>query len=305
MCAVNNKNTAASVRARLLAKARAGRQDFNLVLTRYAIERLLYRLSLSRHADQFLLKGALLFDLWFDVPHRPTRDADLLSFGSARIPDIEATLREICAMDLDDGLKFQADSVRGQEIRKEANYAGVRVTLLGLLAGARCPVQVDIGFGDAVTPAPEQVDYPVLLTDMPTPRLRAYPLYTVVSEKLEALVSLGIANSRMKDYFDLWVLAQNADIEGEVLCDAIRATFAQRGTALPDDVPFGLGDAFAQEQQKQTQWEAFLRKNALTELRLPEVVAGLREFLSPPLNALRRDAAFSLSWRAGGPWSAA
>lgn len=304
MCAMNNRNTAASVRARLLAKARAGRQDFNLVLTRYAIERLLYRLSVSGHADQFLLKGALLFDLWFDVPHRPTRDADLLGFGSAEIPDIEDTFREICTMELDDGLSFQTDSVRGQEIRKEANYAGVRVTLIGLLAGARCSVQVDIGFGDAVTPGPEPVDYPVLLPDMPTPRLRAYPLYTVVAEKLEALVSLGIANSRMKDYFDLWTIAQKTDVDGEILCDAIRATFAQRGTTLPD-VPFGLSDAFAQDQQKQTQWAAFLRKNALAERQLPEVVAGLREFLSPALNAHREGDAFSLTWRAGGPWSAA
>lgn len=197
---MNQRNMAASVRARLLNRARETRQDFNLILTRYALERLLYRLSISPHADQFLLKGALLFDLWFDIPHRPTRDADLLGFGSAEIPHVEAAFRDICTVELDDGIRFQPDSVHAEEIRKEANYSGVRVTLIGLLDGARCHVQVDVGFGDAVTPGPEAVDYPVMLPDMPAPKLRAYPRYTVVAEKLEALVSLGIANSRMKDY---------------------------------------------------------------------------------------------------------
>ena len=191
----------ASIRARLLNKAKAEGQDFNLVLTRYALERLLYRLGSSSHAERFLLKGALLFDLWFDIPHRPTRDVDLLGFGPAEIPILEAVFRDLCAAasEPDDSIRFQAETVRGMEIRKEANYAGIRVTLAGLLAGARCSVQVDVGFGDAVTPAPEPVDYPVMLPEMPAPRLRAYPRYTVVAEKLDALVTLGIANSRMKD----------------------------------------------------------------------------------------------------------
>jgi len=299
---VSNRNLAASVRARLLDKARSGKQDFNLVLTRYALERLLYRLSISAHADHFLLKGALLFDLWFDIPHRPTRDADLLGFGSAEIPHVEATFREICAVELDDGIHFQADSVHAEEIRKEANYSGVRVTLIGLLDGARCHVQVDVGFGDAVTPGPEAVDYPVMLPDMPAPKLRAYPRYTVVAEKLEALVSLGIANSRMKDYFDLWVLSRYSDFDGELLCKAIHATFERRRTPLPDGVPFGLSNEFAQDRQKQTQWQAFLRKNALVELQLSEVIVGLRAFLSPRLKALRQADAFPLVWRAGGGW---
>lgn len=284
---MSNRNTAASVRARLLAKARTDKQDFNLVLTRYALEHLLYRLSISGHADHFLLKGALLFDLWFGIPHRPTRDADLLGFGSAEIPHVEAVFREICAVELDDGMRFQPDSVHAEEIRKEANYSGVRVTLIGLLDGARCPVQVDVGFGDAVTPGPEAIDYPVLLPGMPAPRLRAYPRYTVIAEKLEALVSLGIANSRMKDYFDLWILSRYTDFDGELLCRAIHATFERRRTPLPDAVPFGLSDEFAQDRQKQTQWQAFLKKNALAELTLDEVVIGLRAFLSSPLNALR------------------
>ncbi len=171
----------ASIRARLLNKAKAEGQDFNLVLTRYALERLLYRLGSSSHAERFLLKGALLFHLWFDIPHRPTRDVILLGFGPAEIPILEAVFRDLCAgaSEPDDGIRFQADTVRSMEIRKEVNYAGIRVTLVGLLAGARCPVQVDVGFGDAVTPAPEPVDYPVMLTELPAPRLRAYPRPTV------------------------------------------------------------------------------------------------------------------------------
>jgi len=180
----------------------------------------------------------------------------------------------------------------------------VRVTLLGLIDGARCPIQVDIAFGDAVTPGPEDVEYPVMLSEFEAPKLRVYPRYTVVAEKFEALSSLGIANSRMKDYFDLWILARHTDFNGELLCRAIHATFERRRTPLPDGVPFGLSDEFAQDRQKQTQWQAFLRKNALIELQLSEVVVGLRAFLSPPLDALRQAAAFPLAWHAGSGWAA-
>ncbi|MBS0318642.1 MAG: nucleotidyl transferase AbiEii/AbiGii toxin family protein, partial [Proteobacteria bacterium] len=273
------RNKAASVRARLLNKARAEKLDFNLLLTRYALERMLYRLSISEQRGQFLLKGALLFDIWFDVPHRPTHDADLLGFGSAEIPHLEKLFREISQIVVEDGIAFQADSVKAAEIRKEANYAGVRVTMLGLLDGARCPVQIDIGFGDAVTPAPENVQYPVILDGMPQPRLRAYPRYTVVAEKLEAMVKLGILNSRMKDYFDLWVLARHSDFDGAVLAQAIRATFERRGTGVPSDLPFSLSDEFAQDEQKNRQWSAFLRKNALAPIALADAIDDVRQFL--------------------------
>ena len=194
----------ASVRARLLNQAKAANIEFGLMLTRFALERLLYRLSVSSHRDQFVLKGALLFDLWFDQPHRPTRDADLLGFGAADLSVLEATFREIREIPVADGIVFAPASVKAFEIRKDANYAGIRLTLTGELHGARCAVQVDIGFGDAVTPAVEEADYPAILADLPAPRLRVYPRYTVIAEKLEAIVSLGITNSRMKDFFDLW-----------------------------------------------------------------------------------------------------
>ena len=301
---MNQRNVAASVRARLLNKARAKKLDFNLLLTRYALERVLYRLSISEQRGQFLLKGALLFDIWFDVPHRPTHDADLLGFGSTEIPHLENLFREISQIAVDDGIVFRAGSVKAAEIRKEANYAGFRVTMMGLLDGARCPVQIDIGFGDAVTPAPENVQYPVILDGMPQPQLRVYPRYTVVAEKLEAMVKLGILNSRMKDYFDLWVLAGHSDFDGAVLATAIRATFERRGTAIPDGAPLGLTEEFATHEQKNMQWSGFMRKNALEPMALTEVINSVRKFLLPVLIALAAGDGFARQWRAGTGWDA-
>lgn len=269
-------NRAASVRAHLLSKAKAAGQDFSLVLTRYALERLLYRLSASPHKDNFLLKGALLFDLWFDVPLRPTRDIDLLGFGLAEEPLVLRLFQEVCEIGCDDGISFDSSTVQASEIRKDANYAGIRITLLGHIENARCPVQVDIGYGDAVTPAPELADYPVMLEDMPVPKLRVYPKYTVVAEKFEAIVSLGMANSRMKDYFDLWVILNSSELEQPLLAEAIQATFARRGTPLLETIPTGLSEAFALDSQKTTQWSAFVRKNKLEAPELASVVALLK-----------------------------
>ena len=301
----SRRNVAASVRARLLNKARAERLDFNLLLTRHALERVLYRLSISEQHGQFLLKGALLFDIWFDVPHRPTHDADLLGFGSTEIPHLEDLFRRISQIASDDGIVFQADSVKAAEIRKEANYAGVRVTMIGVLDGARCPVQIDIGFGDAVTPGPDNVQYPVILDDMPQPQLRVYPRYTVVAEKLEAMVKLGMLNSRMKDYFDLWVLAGHSDFDGAVVAMAIRATFERRGTAILPGAPLGLTDEFGLDEQKTKQWQAFLRKNTLEPMPLKTVIEALREFVLPVLAALAAGEGFDRQWRAGAGWDAA
>ena len=272
---MNQRNIAASIRARLLDLAHETRQDFNLILTRYALERLLYRLSVSPHAEQFLLKGALLFDLWFDIPHRPTRDADFLGVGPAELSHLVDTFKEVSAIDINDGVTFRQDTVQASETRNEANYAGVRVTLLGLIDGAHCPIQVDIGLGDAVTPEPEDAEYPVMLPEFNAPRLRIYPRYTVVAEKLEALVTLGIANSRMKDYFDLWVLSRHAEFDGDTLRRAIRATFDRRDTRLPTGTPFGLSDGFSHDKQKQRQWQAFLGKNKIEAYSLEDVVASL------------------------------
>lgn len=272
-------NVAASVRARLLTRAKQQGMDYNLILTKYALERLLYRLGVSQWADAFLLKGALLFDLWFDQPHRPTRDIDLLGFGSSDMADLISVFRTVCALPHDDGILFDPNTVRATEIRKEANYAGVRVTLLGVLDGARCVVQIDVGFGDAVTPDAERMHYPVLLTGMLAPSIRAYPRFTVVAEKFEAMVSLGMVNTRLKDYFDVWYLVQHARLEPIVLLQAITATFARRGTPLPQSLPMGLSEEFARDPSKVKQWAAFLTKNKLQAPTLEVVIHELRQLL--------------------------
>ena len=271
-------NRIASIRQRLLERARIRGEDFQLVLDRYAVERLLYRLSISPHRDQFLLKGALLFALWFDQPHRPTRDADLLGFGSPDPERLAAIVAELCAIEDEDGLRFDVGSMTVEPIREEAAYEGLRARLVAFLGGARCHVQWDVGFGDAVTPGPQDMDYPVMLDEYQPPRLRVYPRETVFAEKLEAIATLGIANSRMKDYFDLLALLREGAMDSAVLADAVRATFKRRGTALPDGVPFGLTDAFATDAQKQSQWAAFLRRNRLAAPALAAVVAELRAF---------------------------
>ena len=272
-------NRAASVRARLLNRARADRTEFNLILTRYSLERLLYRLSVSPWADQFLLKGALLFDLWFDQPHRPTRDIDLLGFGPSELDNLIDVFQQVCIQPSDDGMVFDQGSVQAARIRKEVNYEGVRVTLLGTLYGARCSVQIDVGYGDAVTPAAELVQFPALLEDVAPPSLRAYPVYTVIAEKYEAIVSLGMANTRLKDYFDRWFLAIYAEIDEAILRQAVQATFARRRTEVPQDAPLGLSDAFAASPAKQQQWRAFLSKSKLMAPNLAEVTVELRRLL--------------------------
>ena len=274
---MSRTNLPASIRARLKQRADATRQDFNLTLTHYGLERLLYRLSISQYADRYLLKGALLFSLWYDQPHRPTRDVDLLGYGPDDVETAVATFREISQIAVDDGIVFDPASVAGSVIRKEAGYGGVRVDLRATLDGARIALQVYIGFGDVVTPAPEPIHYPVLLDDLPAPRLRAYPKYTVVAEKLHAICLLGMTNSRMKDYFDLWVLLTEEDLAPDELRRAVEATFARRRLAMPADLPIGLSDAFAQDPIKQRQWAAFFKKNGLAPRELAEVVARLRD----------------------------
>lgn len=272
-----SRNLAASIRARLKQRADATQQDFNLTLTHYGLERLLYRLSISTHAANYLLKGALLFSLWYDQPHRPTRDVDLLGYGADDIDTAVSAFREICQIVVGDGIAFDAASVKGAAIRKDAGYGGVRIDLQATLDGARIVLQVDIGFGDAVTPAPESVRYPVLLEDLPAPQLRSYPKYTVVAEKFHAVCLLGMANTRMKDYFDLWVLLSDDALDTALLRQAVEATFARRQLPLPNLTPAGLSEAFVQDAAKQKQWAAFLKNNRLTALDLAVVIERLRD----------------------------
>jgi predicted nucleotidyltransferase component of viral defense system len=276
-------NRAASVRTRLLNLSREQQTDFNQILVRYALERLLYRIGVSQHADSFLLKGALLFTLRYDMPHRPTRDADLLGFGASDHASVIAAFHDIVSIIADDGLVFDADALKIEDIRKEAGYPGVRILLTAELAKALCKVQVDIGFGDAVTPAPIQAIYPVLLDDLPAPQVRVYPAYTVIAEKLHAIAVLGMANSQLKDYYDLSVLLEREKLDQKILRNAIRATFKRRQTALPAEIPIGLTEEYGHDSSKQRQWAAFLRKNDLATTSLSDLVAALRSGFEGPL----------------------
>lgn len=276
-----NRDRAASVRARLLNVAKATGTDFNLVLVRFALERLLFRLSTSAHSDRFVLKGALLFTLWYDLPHRATRDADLLGFGPSDTGSMASVFRDIASVAADDGIVFDPASVRVGVIRKDAGYGGVRVTLNGKLANARCVAQVDVGFGDAVTPGPTDAVYPVLLDDLPAPRLRTYPVYTVVAEKLHAIVVLGMVNSRLKDYLDLVVIMEREALDEPTLALAIAATFQRRGTALPNAPPVGLSDEFALDPTRIALWQSLLKKNDIVHRPLVDVVKVLRVALWP------------------------
>lgn len=278
-----SKDLAASVRARLLNVAKAEQSDFNGVLVRYALERLLYRLSQSAHADRFLLKGAMLFTLWYDMPHRPTRDVDLLGFGASDLPSIQQTFRDIVSVVVEDGIRFDPDSVTAEEIRKEAGYAGARVLISAELAGARVKTQVDVGFGDAVTPGPIRARYPVLLDGFPAPSLQTYPVYTVIAEKLHAITLLGMTNSRLKDYLDLSVLLEREALDADILATAIAATFSRRAMPVPTELPVGLSAEFALDPSRQALWRAFLNKNQLVALPLPELLVLLRARLQHAL----------------------
>lgn len=278
-----NRDRAASVRARLLNVAKATGVDFNLVLIRFALERLLFRLSTSAHADRFVLKGALLFTLWYDLPHRATRDADLLGFGPSDNASMADVFRDIASITGDDGIVFDPASVRVAEIRKGAGYGGVRVTLNGQLASARCVAQVDVGFGDVVTPGPTDAIYPVLLDDLPAPHLRTYPVYTVIAEKLHAVVVLGMVNSRLKDYLDLVVMTERETLDGPTLALAIAATFQRRGTGVPTTLPMGLSGEFALDPSRMALWQSLLKKNDIAHRPLVDVVSVLRAVLWPAL----------------------
>lgn len=297
-------NLPASVRQRLLNIAKRDGEAFDLVLTRYALERLLYRLGQSQYHDQFLLKGAMLFAVWGGESHRPTRDVDLLGFGTSELPLVEKIFQDICQVSVEpDGLEFIPDTMRAIEIREDQEYQGVRVSFEARLGNAVIPIQIDIGYGDAVTPAPEDIIYPTVL-DFAAPKLRAYPIYTVVAEKFQAMVWLGIANSRMKDFYDIWIIMRKFPFEGKILSQAVEATFARRKTPLPMNAPLALTKMFANDAAKQTQWKAFLRKNTLpvNGMTFPDIITALHGFLMPPTLAAASGLAFNATWTSGGAW---
>jgi len=299
------RNDSHSVFQRLLNHARTCGDEFNLLLFRYGTERLLYRLSISPHADKFILKGASLFLVWKGQNYRVTKDADLLFSGPSDPEHIIGVFRELCHPTIEnkDGIVFMPDTVRAVPIREEQAYDGIRVTLVGMLHQARIPLQIDIGFGDAVTPEPERIEFPTLL-DAPPPKLLAYPRYTMVAEKVEAMVRLGMANSRMKDFYDLWMMSRLFKFDGRTLCNAIRNTFKRRSTLLPDRLPMAFTDEFSKDTQKQAQWQAFVRKSKPEKVSgdFDDIIDDLRIFLMPVLEAAYGDGHFALLWPEGGPW---
>mgnify|MGYP002635689207 CR=1 FL=1 len=297
----------ASIRRRLLNLSRATGEDHQLLLTRFALERLLARLSASEHRDRFVLKGALLFRLWSEHPHRATRDLDLLGKGDSSTPTLVTTFAEIVSTPVEpDGLSFESKKIAARPIREGARYSGVRLTIPARLGKTRFRLQVDVGFGDAVLPRPRLANYPTVLDHTP-PRIKVYPPEAVVAEKLEALVSLGMVNSRMKDIYDLWTLAGERAFAGLPLCQSIEATFRRRGTAIPEAPPIALTHEFSTEPSRLTLWGAFLARTALDEpSELQDAIDKVAGFSWPVLKAIAagKSEHWLQSWRPGGPWRA-
>jgi predicted nucleotidyltransferase component of viral defense system len=297
---------AQSVQTRLVQHAKGVNMDPNLVMTRFAMERFLYRLSHSPEADRFVLKGALLLLVWLGETIRPTRDADLLGFGDLADDALAGTFRDTCGIPVEpDGMTYLRESVEVASIRREDPYGGKRVVLQSRLGSARIKVQVDVGIGDAVIPPPEWVDYPSLL-GFPAPHLRAYAPETAIAEKVHAMVTLGSKNSRMRDFFDVHALSERTTLDGRRLSAAVRSTFERRRTPIPTEVPIALTPAFADLAEKRAQWRGFLRRNALAAApELSEIIAALAGFLTPVLEAGARGSELAADWVPGGPWKAA
>ena len=298
------RNVAASVHQRLLNRARAEGRPFNEVLQHFVMERFLYRLGRSAFGERFVLKGALMFSAWQAPPSRYTRDIDLLGRMDNAVESVVSTIRTICQEPApEDGLRFDAESAVGDRIMEAASYAGVRVRCLAYLGQARIPLQLDVGFGDPVVPGPSLVRLPTIL-DFPAPELQGYSRESIIAEKLQAMVYLGTITTRMKDFYDISWLATHFDFDGRTLARAIHATFRARETT-PVTAPAAFTDAFANDDEKQAQWVAFVRQHRIEDspTTLHETVRFIAAFLQPVLHALAAEELFSGHWPPGGPWT--
>ena len=277
--------------------------EHQLTLARFGGERLLYRLSKSEFADRFILKGAALLLLWLGEPIRPTKDIDLLGFGDTSAEALKRVFVSLCAIEApEDGLTCLPESVQVEAIREDQEYGGMRVKMMAMLGNVRIPLQIDVGAGDAVVPPPEVLDFPGLL-ELPRARLRAYRPETSIAEKTEAMVRLALANSRMKDFFDIHRLAETRTFDGETMRLAVAATFERRGIEIPSERPLALTSDFAEDGQKRVQWTAFVRRTRRPDLHdLPTIIAALDRFLWPVLQAAARREAWPHTWTNGGPW---
>ena len=297
------KNIAASVRQRLLNKARETGRPFNELLQYFAMERFLYRLSKSHYADNFVLKGALMLTVWKAPLSRPTIDIDLLGRIDNSIETIVEVTKEICRQEVEpDGIAFDVASIEAERIAEDADYKGIRVRFRGSLGTAQIVMQLDIGFGDILVPSPEPTNYPTIL-DLPAPQLLGYTKESTIAEKFEAMVKLGILNSRMKDFFDIWLMLRQFDFDGATLSAAIIKTFSTRGTSIQPE-PITLTRTFAKDTDKAVQWRGFIRKNRLTDVpqNFPEVITAIASFLGPIAKTLAGGHSFRGTWKAPGPW---
>ena len=294
----------ASVAARLLNRAKQTGDVYQTLLTSFCFERFLYRLGKSEVRERFVLKGAMLLRLWSDQPYRATRDLDLLRKGDGSFEAIRADLRTICAVPVQpDAVSFDADAVEVESIRAEDEYAGTRATLPARCGTARLSLQIDMGLGDSVWPAPRPCAYPALL-DFPPPEVLAYPREAVVAEKLEALVVLGDRNSRIKDFVDLHHLASRFEFDRETLAEAVRRTFARRKTSIPVEPPIGLTPAYWDNPSRPAQVRAFARRAGIAIGNDParDLSGVLSAFLLPVLDDVQRGIRRGGTWPPGGPW---
>jgi len=297
-------NLGASVRALLQNKAKETNRPFAEVLQYYGIERFLYRFSQSEYADKFVLKGALLFTAWQIPERRTTLDIDFLARLNNQVENIETVMRSVCNLAVEpDGLVFNAKTVQGCKIKEGADYEGVRVKFLGFLERSRIPMQIDVGFGDIVYPMTKVIDYPVIL-DFPQPHLKGYPVESVISEKFEAMVKLGLLNSRMKDFYDIWLIMRQFDFSRVNLAEALKRTFEHRKTDLPKERPLFAEEIYDEKSDRQTLWKAFLRKGDIKHApeKLAITAKGIEEFLIKPLDAINKGKGFNKEWKAPGPW---
>lgn len=297
------RDISASVRGRLENLARKSGRPLQELMQYFVIERFLFRLSKSKHSDRFVLKGALMFTVWGTAQSRATRDIDLLARTDNSVEAISGMMVEVCQQSVEpDGVTFPIDSVQGTIIKEDAEYSGVRVSFVAMIQNARLPMQIDIGFGDVVYPVAISVNYPTML-DFESPRLVGYPKESVIAEKFEAMVKLGQLNSRMKDFFDIYTLANQFGFDAEVVCIAIQKTFANRGTLLQVE-PFVFSSQFAENPTKQLQWSAFVRKSKLGDQprAFSDVIQEIREFLLPLVDAILTEQKLEAIWNSGGPW---
>ena len=291
---MSKSNLAASIRQRLKKHAKKSGESFNLILVRFGLERLLYRITATQPKDLFVLKGGALFYCWTEKLHRPTRDIDLLGMGEPSPDRFQKIFIEVISAEYEDGLVFDKDSLVVDTMKDDQQYSGLRLSLVAYLENAKINLQIDIGFGDATVPDPKFVEYPVLL-DLPAPKILAYKKETVIAEKFQAMVDLGIANSRMKDFFDLYTFALNFEFDGIELTEAIKATFERRETEIPSDSPLALTPEFSRNEDKQKQWAAFAKKLDL-KITLEETVQTIAGFIMPCIVSLSTQDSFAKKW---------